>query len=105
VLRFKHEAWHILFDSFPVSKVLERFEWFYEIFGTDTMKSRAEIERNNKWIESFESRKRKKRAWDALFFEMTIEQIMREINSVWIDPDYELVLTTRQISRIVIGTR
>jgi hypothetical protein len=105
VPRFKHEAWHILFDSFPVSKMLERFEWFYELFATDIRRTREETERNGRWINVYESRKRKKRAWDTLFYGMNLEQILHEINTVWIDPDYELIITTRQIDRIVIGTR
>jgi hypothetical protein len=84
---------------------LERLEWFYELFGADTSRTRVEIERNNLWVEAFESRRRKKRAWDTLFYGMAIEQILREINRVWLDSDYELVLTTKQIARIVIGTR
>jgi hypothetical protein len=102
VPRFKHEAWNVLFDSFPADIVLKRFLFFYELFGIDFKKSPTQAERDVEWVSARESMERRRKAWDALFYRMNIYEILDEINKVWIDPDYKLVITSERTNRITI---
>lgn len=102
VPRFKHEAWHILFDNFPASKIVELFQEFYEIFGTDKKKSKFRSRRNREWIRTKSSRLKKKLAWDTLFGGMTLEKIVDQINEIWIDPNYRLVIVPDKINRVIL---
>jgi hypothetical protein len=103
VPRFKHEAWGILFDSFPAHVILERLRFFYELFGIDFKKSLAQAERDSEWISTRESMRRRRRAWDILFYRMNIYEILDEINRVWLDPDYKLVIRSERANKITIG--
>lgn len=94
-----------MFDNFPVPKILERFQEFYDIFGEDLFRSKAQICRNEEWVLARDSRIRKRKAWEILFSGMNLEQILETINRIWLDPNYELIVIRKRINRIVIGSR
>jgi len=103
VPRLKHEAWNVLFDSFSAYEILERFRFFYELFGIDFKKSQAQAERDLEWISTRECMERRQRAWNALFYRMNIYEILDEINDVWIDPDHKFVIRLEKVNKIIVG--
>lgn len=104
VLRPKHKAWHTLFDSFDVTKTMELFEEYWQLFGSDP-KPDSEKQRIREWVRAKESRINKLKAWRCLFKNLALEEVVEEINSTWIDPDYMLVIATVQVSKVALATR
>lgn len=89
VPRGKHRAWHILFDNFPARQVFNEFEHFYYIFGP----GRLEVESYGlppwKWNRR-RPRAKLERAWRCLFRNKSLNQILENINNIWIDRRYEI---------------
>lgn len=102
VVRYEHEAWHLLFDSLPATKMFERFIEFYDICGWNNGNSAARQKRATEWVRSKKSRMRQQAAWHDLFGKMKLEQIVSVINRVWIDPAYEIVLDTERVRKVKI---
>jgi hypothetical protein len=71
----KHEAWHILFVNYPAPMIAYRIEEL--------------------WYGSYELTEKQKKAWFLLFDGMTSQEILDEINQVWLDPDYEIRFVRR----------
>jgi hypothetical protein len=82
--------------------MFERFIEFYDIFGHDNGNSVASRRRATEWVRSKKSRIKKQAAWHDLFGKMRLEQIIANINRVWIDPAYEIVLSTERVRRAKI---
>ncbi len=89
VPRGKHRAWHTLFDNFPPRQVFNEFEHFYYIFGPGRLEVESYGLPSWKW-----NRRRPKakleRAWRCLFRNKSLDQILKDINNIWIDPRYEI---------------
>lgn len=82
--------------------MFERFVEFYDIFGWDNGGSEARRRRTAEWIRNKKPRQENQVAWHELFGKMTLEQIVHDINTVWIDPAYKLVLGTRRVKEVTI---
>jgi hypothetical protein len=102
VLRSKHDAWHLLYDALPAQKIIELFIVDQEIYGNWTPKSATQQRINEEWINSSERKKRRRKAWLYLFEGKSLEEIVQEINSVWIDPDYQIEIGTERIKKVWI---
>lgn len=82
--------------------MFSQFKEFYSIFGVDNGSSRAQKLRASEWVRTKKSRLKKQTAWHDLFGSMKISQIVAEINAVWIDPTYELVMVVEQVKKVKI---
>jgi len=119
VLKTEHKAWHCLFDNLPVSEVLRLFNFYWEKFGDESkllyetkqkglsvlknlalLHEQSDIFEEDDLIElsntldAFRLEIKKKRAWLKLFSGLSLEEIVVKINTIWLDPDYELVIAT-----------
>jgi hypothetical protein len=45
---------------------------------------------------------KKQAAWHELFGKMRLEEIVADINRVWVDPDYELVIGIERVKKLEI---
>jgi hypothetical protein len=92
VPRREHEAWHRLFDNLEAPVILEKLKGFLVTFSA--VATEGEL--------LTPGRVSKQRlAWEILFRDMIIDEILVVINSVWIDPDYELILIPNGTLRCV----
>lgn len=103
VYRYKHEAWHLLFDNLPAQKMFEKFLEFYDVFGPENSRSPFQTRIIQEWVRARKSRIKKLHAWKALFDNMSTVQIVSEINQIWIDPDYRLFIEIERTARIKIA--
>ena len=99
VCRYKHEAWHLLFDNLLMPKMFICFLFFFKIFGACDVTSNKQKRIIRNWIGTSKPRAKKYQAWLSLFQGLSIEGIIVEINQVWIDPDYELKISVSLIKK------
>lgn len=90
VPRGRHEAFHLLFDSFPVETVTEWLNLFLDLFGTRGTVSNEQERRGDYWMGEKKSRLKKKNAWFVFIEERELEEIVDDMNANWIDPDYQI---------------
>ena len=101
VFRYKHQAWHILFDSHTAPAMLELFLKFLNLFGTSERGTSHQNKSVLELIYSSRSLTLRQQAWDMLFRGLSIAKIIHEINDVWIDPDYELMVRTTRVKKVL----
>lgn len=94
---WKHRAWHTLYQDMEPEDVGVMFRQDYEVFGTDMVKSDLMVELHQKWANNTRDKIKRREAWYALFAEMTLDQIVTEINTVWIDPDFHIRIETIRV--------
>lgn len=127
VLKSKHRAWTALFDNFGVNMIAKLFQKYWELFGdgsrhfneikkvglgilleletiqkygTERMFTELEFQRVQAILLAYKSELKKWHAWRHLFTGKTLHQIVDEINKVWIDPDYKLIVEVVQTKEI-----
>ncbi len=87
-----HVAWHVLFDNFNAKKICKRFERYWNEFGA---KMTSTEDQNTIGLNNRE------KSWRLLFKGKSLDQIIFEINSIWLDP--RELLTARTIEVVVIS--
>ena len=119
VLKSDHRAWTTLFDSHPPIEVARLFSKYWKMFGNEGMVMFAlrgsalaildELEQldvtdeehfftNEELVRKRNIQNRHKYlirkglAWKRLFEGMSLEEIISQINDVWIDPEYRLIV-------------
>ncbi len=100
VPRYQHEAWHLLFDSLPAEQMFVKFLFFLDIFGVNTMMPEFQTRHAKAWVRTKKSRIKKQQAWIYLFGDLDVEEIVKIINTVWIDPDYKFIIRVERVKRI-----
>ena len=100
VPRYKHRAWHILFDNLPATEIIKLLRGYYEIFGIDVVKSNLQKEINEGWANANRERIKVRKAWYELFEGMTLQEIIDEVNSKWIDPQCHLRIGIDRVQKI-----
>ena len=99
VTHAKHEAWHVLFLDLPATDIMERFRDDYDAFGSFSSKTKQEVMIYEEWIRGNPRNLTRQKAWGTLFKNKSLEEIVRQINTVWLDPDYILTIgTVRAVS-------
>ncbi len=88
----KHRAWHTLFDNLPAKDVLNLFQAYLGLFSGS----------EDEWPGSQRFWVKKKCAWEKLFWGLSLHEIVRQINTVWLDPDYQFVVVPRQVDVVII---
>ena len=88
VLRSDHDAWHILYDTLEAKDILVLLKNDYEVYGTDIQKSDLAHSLYIQYSEKDSEQKRRRIMWDRLFFDKSLDEILKTINTKWLDPDY-----------------
>lgn len=97
---YKHRAWHALYDDLPPHLIIENFRQDYEVFGTDFPKSPLMKKLHEGWANSTPQKIKRRKAWYVLFADKTLEQIVEEINTIWLDPAYEILIGMVRIKTV-----
>lgn len=97
---YKHRAWHKLFDNLPAQEVVILLRGYYEVFGIDNPKSPLQTKINEGWANANSGRIKNREAWYSLFEGLTISQIEDEVNSVWLDPAYSVIIGLERVYKI-----
>lgn len=100
VLRSRHTAWHTLYDALPAQEVMRLFAGDQEIYGDWIKKSELQQKINEGYANSTAKRIKRREAWQLLFGEMSLEEIVQEINTIWLDPDYAIVIEVVRIKSV-----
>ncbi len=103
VLRSKHDAWHILYDTLPAASIILLFEADQEIYGDWIPKSDIQRSINESWANSSREKIKRRKAWYYLFGGKSLEAVVNEINTVWIDPDYRIDIGIERIKKVWIA--
>ena len=104
VLRSKHDAWHILYEALPALSIILLFEADQEIYGDWIPKSDIQRRINESWANSSKEKIKRRKAWYYLFEEKSLEDVVHEINTVWIDPDYKIEIGFERIKKVWLTT-
>jgi hypothetical protein len=97
---FKHRAWHVLYKNMEPSAIITQFEEDYEVYETDYIKTPLMKKLHEGWANNTDEKIKRTRAWYTLFEDMTLEEIVGEINRVWLDPDYEILIGIKRVKTI-----
>jgi hypothetical protein len=100
VLRSRHNAWHVLYKVLPVELMMLQFHSDCEIYGTWNPRSDILQKLVEGYANSTANLIARRKAWYLLFENMTLPEIVCEINTIWIDPDYEIQLGTERIAKL-----
>lgn len=88
VKRVDHDAWHILYDTLEASDILALFKNDYEVFGVDNQKTDLAKTLYAQYSMKNKKQKRRRAMWDRLFSDRPLDEILKIINTRWLDPDY-----------------
>jgi hypothetical protein len=99
----KHRAWHILYDDLPPKLIIENFRQDYEVFGIDVVKSDLMKKLHEGWANSSHQKIKRSQAWQTLFADKTLEEVVREINTIWLDPAYEIRIGTVRMKTVQLS--
>ena len=102
VLRSKHDAWHILYEALPAQEIIAKFEADQEIYGNWIPKSEIQRKINEGWVNSNKEKIKRRKAWYYLFEGKSLEEVVDEVNTTWIDPDYQIVIGTERIKKVLL---
>lgn len=106
VLRSKHDAWHILYEALPAHEIISRFEADQEIYGNWIPKSEIQRKINEAWANGNEKKIKRRKAWYYLFEGKSLEEIVDEINSIWLDPDYQIMIGIERTKKVwIVGSK
>ena len=106
VLRSKHDAWHILYEALPAQEIISLFDADQEIYGNWIPKSDIQRKVNEAWANSSERKIKRRKAWYYLFEGKSLEEIVDEINTVWLDSDYQIVIGIERIKKVwIVGSK
>lgn len=87
---YRHRAWHVLYQDLEAAQIIELFQTDYEIHGIDVVKSPLLKMLHEGYANNTAEKIKRNKAWYTLFEGKSLEEITHEINTVWIDPDYEI---------------
>lgn len=100
VLLFKHRAWHVLYKDLEAPDIIASFAEDYEVFGTDFIKSPLLKRLHEGYANNTAEKIKRREAWYILFIDKTLEEIIEEINTVWLDPDYEILIGMKRVKTV-----
>ena len=99
---FKHKAQHVLFRDWEATEIIKTFRDYYDIYGTDFIKSDLLKRLHEGYANNTAEKIKITKAWYVLFADKTLEEIVEEINTFWIDPDYEILIGTIRVKNVQI---
>lgn len=102
---FKHRAWHVLYKALEVPDIILLFKEDYEVRGTDSIKSPLMKKLHEGWANNTDEKIKRTKAWNTLFENKTLEEIVEEINTIWLDTDYEIRIGMIRVKAIQLSTK
>lgn len=102
VLRSDHNAWHTLYESLPATKIIESFTTDCVVYGNWNRHPTLVIELLQKYANSTKALIKRRQAWFLLFEDLSLEEITFNINTVWLDPDYQIQIETERVKKVWI---
>jgi hypothetical protein len=96
----RHAAWHALYQNMDAAGIMAQFQEDYEVYGTDVVKSDLLRRLHEGWANNTDEKIKRTKAWYALFEDMTLEEIVREINTIWLDPAYEIRIGMARVKTV-----
>lgn len=100
VLRSRHTAWHMLYDILPATDISLKFQEDCEIYGNWNPKSPLLTRIVEGYANSSKAKIKRRQSWFLLFKGMSLEDIVLEVNAIWIDPDYEIKIGLERIKKV-----
>jgi hypothetical protein len=97
---FKHRAWHTLYDNYEAPEIIRLFAQDYEVYGIEWVKSELLTDLHEKWANSTLKKVRRTKAWYTLFEGKSLDEIVVEVNAIWLDPDYEISIGLIRVKTI-----
>ena len=97
---FKHRAWHVLYRDMTPREIIDLFSQDFEIYGIDNKKSDLLKQLHEGWANNTDEKIKRTKAWYTLFADKTIEEIVEEVNNIWLDPNYEILVGMIRIKTI-----
>lgn len=88
----RHCAWHTLYQHMVPEQIMTQFSEDYEVYGIDHVKSDLMRRLHEGWANNTDEKIKRTKAWYTLFEGMTLEETVREINTIWLDPAYEIMI-------------
>lgn len=102
---FKHKAWHVLYEDFDAFDTQALFAQDYEVYGTDFIKSPLLKKLHEGYANNTAEKIKRRVAWYTLFSDKTLEEIVEEINTVWLDPDYEILIGMIRVKTVQLKAK
>ena len=102
---WQHRAWHVLYKDLKPQDIITTFSQDYEVYGTDVIKSPLMKELHEGWANNTDEKIKRTQAWYALFTDMTLEDIVHDINTRWLDPDYEILIGMVRVKTVQLITK
>lgn len=102
---FKHRAWHSLYRELETPDIITLFKEDYEIHGIDIIKSDLLTKLHEGWANNTAEKIQRNQAWYTLFANKTLEEIVEEINTIWLDPDYEIQIGMIRVKTIQLSIK
>ncbi len=102
VLRSRHNAWHVLYGVLPAHEILIAFQGDCEVYGNWNPRSPLLTSILEGYANSSRAKIKRRAAWYFLFEGMSLEEIVTEMNTTWIDPDYEIKIGLERVKKVWI---
>ncbi len=104
VLRSRHSAWHALYGVLPASQIILSFQEDCEIYGNWNPRSPLLTKIIEGYANGSRAKIKRRQAWFFLFEDMALEEIVQEINAIWLDPDYQIQIGLERVKKVWIAT-
>lgn len=99
----KHRAWHALYRDMEPCDMIPVFKEDYEVFGKDVIKTELMQKLHEGWANSTSAKIKRREAWYFLFENMTLEEVVAQINTIWLDPDYEILIGMVRVKTVQLS--
>jgi len=100
VLRSDHNAWHTLYAALPASSIIKMFTTDCKVYGNWNQHDDLILELLQKYANSTKALIKRRQAWFLLFDEKSLEVITHEINTIWLDPDYQIQIGLLRVKMV-----
>jgi len=98
---YRHRAWHALYQDFNAKETQILLLQDYELFGIDFKRTDFAAKIYGSYVNINGARIKRRASWRILFDNTPVDELVNEVNTIWLDPDYILSL---KIERIITFT-
>lgn len=102
--RLDHDAWHMLYKELAAPDILIQLRIDLEVYGIAPIPSQLVRSLLEKYANNTTEKIKRTHAWNKLFREMNLREILDVINRLWLDPDYEAILSVRREQTVELIT-
>jgi len=94
---YRHKAWHALYQDFGAKDTIALLLEDYELLGVDFKRSALAEKLCGNYVNSNSHRIKRRDAWRILFKSTPLDELINEINTIWLDPDYMLAIKIERV--------